>query len=46
MDGKPERELVERITSRVMDVFIRMGMVLALALLCYRALSPFLNLLA
>ncbi len=45
MDGKPERELEERIASRVMDVFIRIGMVLALALLCYRALSPFLTLL-
>ena len=45
MDGKPERELEERIASRVMDVFIRIGMVLVLALLCYRALSPFLTLL-
>jgi predicted PurR-regulated permease PerM len=45
-DGKPDSELEERIASRVMDVFIRIGMVLVLALLCYRALSPFLNCLA
>ena len=41
---KPEREL-ERIASRVMDVFVRIGLVLVLALLCYRALSPFLTLM-
>jgi len=29
VNAKPERELEERIASRVMDVFVRIGLVLA-----------------
>jgi len=36
----------ERIVSRLLDVFIRAGLLLALAALCYRIFSPFLTLLA
>jgi predicted PurR-regulated permease PerM len=42
---KPDLDLEQRIASKVTDVFIRLGMVVALALLCYRAISPFLTLL-
>jgi predicted PurR-regulated permease PerM len=38
-------ELEERIVSRVMDLFIRVGLVVVLALLCYRIFSPFLTLM-
>ena len=41
----PDPELEQRLASRLLDVFIRAGLVLALALLSYRAISPFLNLL-
>ncbi len=40
-----DHDLDQRIASRVMDVFIRLGLVALLVLLCYRALSPFLTLL-
>ncbi len=42
---KPGHDLEQRIASRVTDVFIRIGLVVALVLLCYRAISPFLTLL-
>ncbi len=45
VNAKPERELEERMASRAMDVFVRIGLVLALALLGCRALLPFLTLM-
>ena len=45
LHSKPDPELEQRLASRLLDVFIRAGLVLALALLSYRAISPFLNLL-
>ena len=44
-DKKSQIELEQRIVSRVMDAFVRIGLVLVLAFFCYRALSPFLTLL-
>ena len=44
-DSRPQLELEQRIVSRVMDAFVRIGLVLVLAFFCYRALSPFLTLL-
>ena len=38
-------ELEQRIVARVMDAFVRIGLVLVLAFFCYRALAPFLTLL-
>ena len=45
MDNRTQIELEQRIVARVMDALVRIGLVLVLALLCYRALSPFLTLL-
>jgi predicted PurR-regulated permease PerM len=42
--GTLDRELEERLASRRMDVLIRAGLVLALAMLCYRVFAPFLTL--
>ena len=44
--SKPDIELEERLASRLMDVFVRVGLVVALALLCFRIFSPFLTLMA
>ncbi len=44
-DKKSQIELEHRIVARVMDAFVRIGLVLVLAFFCYRALSPFLTLL-
>jgi predicted PurR-regulated permease PerM len=44
--SKPDIELEERLASRLMDVLVRIGLVVALALLCYRIFSPFLTLMA
>jgi predicted PurR-regulated permease PerM len=38
-------ELMARGASRLMDLFIRAGLVLALVLMCYRIFSPFLTLM-
>lgn len=38
-------ELAERISSRLLDVLIRAGLIVALTALCYRVLSPFLTLM-
>ena len=40
----PISDLETRFTARLMDVFIRAGVILAAAVLCYRVLSPFLTL--
>jgi predicted PurR-regulated permease PerM len=41
-----DRELEQRLSSRLMDVLIRAGLVLAVVLLCYRVFAPFLTLTA
>jgi predicted PurR-regulated permease PerM len=38
-------ELEERLSRRLLDVFIRVGLVLALVLLCYLIFSPFLTMM-
>jgi predicted PurR-regulated permease PerM len=38
-------ELEERVASRLMDVLIRAGLILAMVLLCFQVFSPFLNLM-
>lgn len=43
---KPDLELEQRLSSRLLDVFIRTGLVFALAVLCYRIFSPFISLMA
>ena len=41
----PENEWERRITSSLLDVFIRAALILALVFLCYRIFSPFLTLM-
>lgn len=41
----PDRELEHRIASRLLDVLIRAGLILAMTLLCYRIFAPFLPLM-
>jgi predicted PurR-regulated permease PerM len=43
--GEPEREPEERAPAGLLDVLIRAGLILALALLCYRVFAPFLVLM-
>ena len=43
--GEPEREPEERTPASLLDVLIRAGLILALALLCYRVFAPFLVLM-
>jgi predicted PurR-regulated permease PerM len=43
---KPDSALEARLSSRLLDVFIRYGLVVALAMLCYRIFSPFVALMA
>lgn len=38
-------ELADRISSRLLDVLIRAGLIVAMAALCYRVFSPFLTLM-
>jgi predicted PurR-regulated permease PerM len=42
----PDPELERRLSRRLLDVFIRAGLVFALAALCYRIFSPFISLMA
>jgi predicted PurR-regulated permease PerM len=42
---KPDYELEDRLASRLLDVFIRAGLVVGLVLLCYFIFSPFLTLM-
>lgn len=46
MSTQPDYDSVleERLASRLMDVLIRAGLILAMVLLCFRVFSPFLNL--
>jgi predicted PurR-regulated permease PerM len=43
---KPDLDLEQRLSRRLLDVFIRAGLVLALTMLCYRIFSPFISLMA
>ena len=43
--SKAEREFAERESGRLLDVLIRAGMILALAVLCYQVFAPFLTLM-
>lgn len=40
-----DRQLEKRLSASLLDVFIRAGLVLALAMLCYRIFSPFLSMM-
>lgn len=42
---KPDHELEERLSRRLLDTFIRAGLVLALVLLCFHFFSPFLTMM-
>lgn len=44
-DGKPDIESERRIASRALDVLIRAGLIVVVAVLCYRVFSPFLTLM-
>jgi predicted PurR-regulated permease PerM len=41
----PDHELEQRLSARLMDVFIRAGLVLVMTMLCYKIFSPFLALM-
>ena len=43
--SEPDHEQEERVPARLLDVLIRAGLILALALLCYRVFAPFLVLM-
>ena len=42
---QPDQELEQRLASPLLDVLIRAGLILAMAMLCYQVLSPFLTLM-
>ena len=43
--SQPDQELAQRLAAPVLDVLIRAGLILALAMLCYRVFAPFLPLM-
>jgi predicted PurR-regulated permease PerM len=43
--SQPDHELEQRLASPLLDVLIRAGLILAMAMLCYRVFSPFLTLM-
>ena len=43
--SQPDQALEQRLASPLLDVLIRAGLILALAMLCYRVFSPFLHLM-
>ena len=43
---KPDFDLEQRLSRKLMDVFIRAGLVFVLVVLCYRIFSPFISLMA
>jgi predicted PurR-regulated permease PerM len=45
MPSQPDQELEQRLASLVLDVLIRAGLIIAMAMLCYQVLSPFLTLM-
>jgi len=44
-NSKPDTELEQRLASRLLDVLIRAGLILAMAMLCLQIFSPFLTLM-
>ncbi|WP_213959161.1 AI-2E family transporter [Variovorax sp. dw_954] len=44
--SKPDLVLETRLSRKLMDVFIRAGLVLALTLLCFRIFAPFITMMA
>ncbi len=42
---EPDHELEDRLARRLLDIFIRAGLVLALVLLCYQIFSPFMTMM-
>jgi len=42
---EPDHELEDRLSRRLLDVFIRAALVLALVLLCYKIFSPFMTMM-
>ncbi len=45
LPSRLDQELEQRLASPLLDVLIRAGLILALAMLCYRVFSPFLTLM-
>jgi predicted PurR-regulated permease PerM len=43
---KPDFELEQRLSRKLLDVFIRAGLIFTLTVLCYRIFSPFISLMA
>jgi predicted PurR-regulated permease PerM len=43
--SQPEQDLEQRLAAPLLDVLIRAGLILALAMLCYQVFSPFLTLM-
>src|SRR5215475_11453756 len=43
--SQPDHELEQRLASLMLDVLIRAGLLLAMVMLCYQVLSPFLTLM-
>ena len=41
----PGTDLEKRMASRLLDVLIRAGLILAMVLLCYQVFAPFLTLM-
>jgi predicted PurR-regulated permease PerM len=44
--SKPDITLEKRLSARLMDVFVRTGLVFIMAMLCYQVFSPFVSLMA
>ena len=43
--SQPDQELAQRLATPLLDVLIRAGLILAMAVLCYQVFSPFLHLM-
>jgi predicted PurR-regulated permease PerM len=43
--SQPDQELEQRLATPLLDVLIRAGLILAMAVLCYQVFSPFLHLM-
>ena len=43
--SQSDRELEQRLASPLLDVLIRAGLILTMAMLCYQVFSPFLTLM-
>lgn len=45
MPNQPDKELEDRLASRLLDVLIRAGLIFAMIMLCYQIFSPFISLM-